>query len=162
VALAAAVALGVASRAAGGEVGRLERTSALFVVRVAAPFDEAFTSLQEAVKRVNYAITGINNLDDTLAQRAADVGGPPLPYARYKVVGFCNLTLADAAIRRSPYVAALMPCRAVLYQEAGSATTTIVMFRPSFLASGLKDDGLRRLMAQVEADMLTILAELIE
>lgn len=160
--LAALVACPGPSRSAGVELERVERTAEVFVVRVAVPFDEALSSLQAAIERLNYTITGINDLDDRLARRAAEVGGPPLPYARYKVVGFCNLTLADAAIRLSPYVAAFMPCRAVLYQAPGASRTTVAMFRPSFLAAGLNDAALTRLMVRVEADMLAILQELSE
>jgi uncharacterized protein (DUF302 family) len=160
--LAALVVLAGPSRGAAGGPDPVERTAEFFVARVPGPFDDALAALQEAVRRLNYTVTGVNDLDDTLAQRAADVGGPPLPYKRYKIVGFCNLTFADEAIRVSPHVAAFMPCRAVLYREPGASRTTIVMFRPSFLAAGLGDAGLVALMRRVEADMLAILQELTE
>ena len=136
----------------------VERTPQLFILRVPASFNDVMTSLQEAIKRRNYVVTGINDLDDTLAQRSRDVGGPPLPWERYKVVGFCNLTLADEAIRRNPSVGAFMPCRAVVYQERGARETTVIAFRPSFMGQGL-GERMERLMQQVEADILAILAE---
>ena len=123
--LLAALAL-AGSADAGGEVSELERTPHFLVVRVSGPFDEVMLLLQEAIKRRNYGITSINNLDDTLSRRAAETGGTGSPYQHYKVIGFCNLTLADDALRRHPYVGAFLPCRAAVYQSAGERSTTIV------------------------------------
>ena len=136
----------------------VERTPQLFILRVPGSFDDVMTSLQEAIKRRNYVVTGINNLDETLAQRSRDVGGPPLSWERYKVVGFCNLTLVDEAIRRNPAVGAFLPCRAVVYQARGVRETTVVAFRPSFVAQAL-GERMESVMQQVEADILAILAE---
>jgi len=136
----------------------VEQTPQLFIVRVAASFDDVMTSLQEAIKRRNYVVTGINNLDDTLAQRSRDIGGPSPTWAHYKVVGFCNLTLADEALRRNPSVGAFMPCRAVVYQERGVRETTVIAVRPSFMGQGF-GERMEGLMQQVELDILAILTE---
>jgi uncharacterized protein (DUF302 family) len=136
----------------------VEQTPQLFIVRVPASFDDVMTSLQEAIKRRNYVVTGINNMDETLAQRSHDIGGPPLPWARYKVVGFCNLTLADEAVRLNPAVGAFLPCRAVVYQERGARETIVVALRPSFIGQAL-GERMEGVMRQTEADILAILAE---
>jgi uncharacterized protein (DUF302 family) len=136
----------------------VEQTPQLFILRLSGSFDDVMTSLQEAIKRRNYVVTGVNNLDDTLARRSRDVGGPPLPWTRYKVVGFCNLTLADEALRHDPSVGAFMPCRAVVYEEPGTREITIIAFRPSFVGQGF-GERMAGLMRQVEADILAILAE---
>jgi uncharacterized protein (DUF302 family) len=150
--------LSLLSAPAGAQTA-LERTPAFFVLRLKAPFDDVMLLLQEAIKRRNYAVTGVNDLDDALARRAADVAGPPLPYERYKVVGFCSLTLADVALRLTPYVGALMPCRAVVFRSPGKDETVVVAFRPSFLVPAL-GAGLERVMAQAEQDVLEILGEI--
>jgi uncharacterized protein (DUF302 family) len=137
----------------------VEQTDHFFVVRRQAPFEDVMSVLQEAIKRRNYAITGVNHLDDTLARRAADVAGPELPYARYKVVGFCNLTLADEAVRLSPHVGAFMPCRAVVFQVRGSPETVVVAFRPTALGLALGDGGLGPVMERAERDVWLILTE---
>lgn len=138
--------------------GLVAETPALFIVRVPGEFDEVMALLREAIQRRNYVVTGVNELDETLERRAADVGAPALGYERYKVVGFCNLTLADEAVRANPHVGAFLPCRAAVYRERGARETTIVAFRPSFLAAAL-GEGIQRVMRQVEADLLAILSE---
>lgn len=156
--LAVMALLGPGDMASAQPRGRVAETPALFIVRVPGEFDEVMTLLREAIQRRNYVVTGINELDETLERRAADVGAPPLAYERYKVVGFCNLTLADAAVRANPHVGAFLPCRAAVYRERGARETTIVAFRPSFLAAAL-GEGIQRVMRQVEADLLAILVE---
>jgi uncharacterized protein (DUF302 family) len=153
-----AALLGPASAARPQAAGRVEQTPHLFIVRSRGSFDDVLTTLQEAIKRRNYVVTSINDLDDTLRRRGADVGGPSFDYERYKVVGFCNLTLADEAIRVNPHVGAFLPCRAVVYRERGARETTVVALRPHFLAPAL-GAPMERVMRQAEADILAILAE---
>jgi uncharacterized protein (DUF302 family) len=158
--LAALACLLASARAATPqEPGRVEQTPYLFIVRSRAPFDDVLTSLQEAIKRRNYVVTGINDLGETLRRRDTDVGGPPFAYEQYKAVGFCNLTLADEAIRANPHVGAFLPCRAVVYRERGARQTIVVAFRPSFLSAALGRDRMEPIMRQAEADILAILTE---
>ena len=147
------------SASAGAQPSAVERTPHLLIVRVKAPFDDVMTSLQEAIKRRNYVVTGINNMDDILARRSADIAGPPLPYERYKIVGFCNLTLADEGVRRNPHVGVFFPCRALVYKARGTAETTVVALRPTFLIPALGGAGLKGVMERAEADILGILEE---
>jgi uncharacterized protein (DUF302 family) len=147
------------ARAAPPAAGRVEATPHFFVLRSRAPFEEVLTSLQEAVKRKNYVVTGVNDMDDTLARRAVEIGAAPLPYERYKIVGFCNLTLADQGLRISPDVGVFFPCRAVVFKARGAAETTVVAFRPMFLAPALDRPGMEAILRQAEADVLEILAE---
>jgi uncharacterized protein (DUF302 family) len=139
----------------------VERTPYLLMVRVKAPFDDVMTTLQEAIKRRNYVITGINNMDDILARRSADIGGPALEYERYRIVGFCNLTFADEGVRRNPNVGVFLPCRALVYRARGATETTVVAVRPTFLIPALGGAGMKELMERAEADILAILEEVV-
>jgi uncharacterized protein (DUF302 family) len=159
-ALGVAVVLAAGADRAAAQASRVERTPHLFVVRVPGAFEDVLASLLEEIKRRNYAVTGVNHLDDVLARRAAELGGAPLDYEGYKVVGFCNLSLADRAIRQDPHVGALMPCRAVVFRPRGVPETTIAAFRPSFLAGALELQGMDRLLGDVVADLLAILTRL--
>lgn len=149
------------SAPAGAQPPAVERTPHLLIVRVKAPFDDVMTALQEAIKRRNYVITGINNMDDILAKRSAEVGGPSLEYERYKIVGFCNLSLADEGVRTNPNVGVFFPCRALVYKAKGVAETTVVAFRPTFLIPALGGAGMKELMERAEADILEILEEVV-
>ena len=136
---------------------RIEQTAALFILRVPLDPADALTALVEAIKRRNYFVVSVNPLDQTLSRRAAGVGAAPLLYEEYKVVSFCNLTLADEAIRLNPLIGALMPCRAVVFRVRGARETTIATFRPSFFSAHFEAGGMKRVVAQVEADILEIL-----
>lgn len=154
----AVMLLGLA--AASAQPPGVEQTPQLFIVRSRQSFDDVMMSLEEAIKRRNWMVTGINHMDDTLRRRAADLGDPAPDFERYKIVGLCNLTLADHAIRANPYVGVFLPCRALIYRARGTSETVVVTFRPSFLAPAL--GGVERMgpvMAQAEADLLAILAE---
>ena len=156
--LGVAIAMAVgADRTAAQATARVERTPQLFIVRVPGAFDDVLATLLEEIKRRNYVVTGTNHLDDTLARRAAELGGEPLAYERYKIVGFCNLTLAAEALRVSPYVGALMPCRAVVFKTPGSGETIIAAVRPSFARIPGSEDALERIIQQAEADIVQIL-----
>lgn len=160
--LSVAIAMAVgADRTAAQATARVERTPQLFIVRVPGAFDDVLAVFLEEIKRRNYVVTGVNHLDDTLARRLAAIGGAPLGYERYKIVGFCNLALAEKAIRQDPHVGALMPCRAVVFKRPGVPETTIATFRPSFLATALGLQGMDRLLGEADADILAILARMV-
>lgn len=161
------VALALVLLAPGGTVagsgppGRVERTEEFLVLRVKGPFEEVLASLEEAIKRQNYFIAGQNNLDDTLRMRAAQMG-TSFGFQHYKVLSFCNLTLADEALRAHPFIGAFMPCRMAIYVPKGSPEVVIVTMRPAFLSKLFKSDKVDRLANQVEADIRAILRAVAE
>lgn len=158
--LTAALAAALVSPAPGpAQPPRVEQTDQLFIVRSRQSFDDVLAALEQAVRQRNWVVTGINHMDDTLRRRAADLGGRAPEFERYKIVGFCSLTLADEAIRAHPHVGVFLPCRAIVYRTRGASETTVVTFRPSFLAPALGVERMRRVMEQAEADILAILAD---
>lgn len=136
--------------------GGVEQTGEFFVVRLKAPLSEVLTALEVAIARRNYFLAGTNNLDDTLRRRAADLG-TSFGFEHYKILSFCNLTLADEALRVHPYVGAFMPCRLAVFAKTGSPDVVIVTMRPTFLAKIFKSQEMERLAQAVEADVLEIL-----
>jgi uncharacterized protein (DUF302 family) len=159
--IAIAILLPVLLKFAGGtgvalERPKVEQTAELFVVRVKGPFSEVLVALEAAIARHNYFLAGTNNLDDTLRRRAADLGGP-FDFDHYKILSFCNLTLADEALKAHPYVGAFMPCRLAVFVPRGSPNVIIVTMRPTFLARVFKSSEIQRLASRVEADVLAIL-----
>lgn len=149
-----ALLLGGGSRA--GERSGVERSEVFLTLRVRAPFDEVLADVQAAVARRNWAMASINNLDDTLRGRAAD-RGRTFDFDHYKIVSFCNLTLADEVLRTEPYVGAFMPCRLAMFVRKGSGEVVLVTVRPTFLARLFPSPEIRRLAELVEGDILAIL-----
>lgn len=141
-----------------GDVGspRVEQTEALFIVRVRQPFDEVLVTLEEAIQRQNYFVASRNDLDDNLRARAR-VLGTTFHYEHYKVLSFCNLTLADEALRAHPFVGAFMPCRVAVFVAPGSPDVVLVTVRPTFLARIFASERMEVLARQVEHDVAEIL-----
>jgi uncharacterized protein (DUF302 family) len=142
--------------AQAGERREIERTEEFFVVKVKAPLPEVLTALEAAIARRNYFVAGTNHLDDTLRRRAAELG-TRFDFDHYKVLSFCNLTLADEALRAHPYVGAFMPCRVAVFAQKGSPDVIIVTMRPTFLSRLFRSPEVERLARRVEADVLAIL-----
>jgi carboxymethylenebutenolidase len=142
--------------AAATGLGHVEHTEALFILRVRQPFDEVLVALEEAIQRQNYFVASRNDLDDNLRARAR-ARGIAFEYERYKVVSFCNLTLADEALRAHPFVGALMPCRVAVFVDPGSREVVLVTVRPTFLARIFPSARLHVLARQVEQDLVQIL-----
>jgi uncharacterized protein (DUF302 family) len=114
------------------------------------------TALEQAIQRLNYSIGRVNDLDDALRRRASELGGS-FEFDRYKILSFCNLTMAAEALAADPRVGALMPCRLAVFAPRGSSQVVVVTPRPTFLLGPSPPEALRRLAAQVEADVLEIL-----
>ena len=139
-----------------GEGGNIERTEELLVLRVKGPIQDVLTALQTAIARRNYFLAGTNHLDDALRRRAADLGRS-FDFDHYKILSFCNLTLADEALGADPAVGAFMPCRLVLFSSKGSPEVVILTMRPTFLARVFRSTEVQRLATRVEADVVAIL-----
>lgn len=156
VALLPALLLVARGSGEAGERRSVERTEGLLVLTVKGPIQEVLTALQTAIARRNYFVAGINHLDDTLRRRAADLG-KPFDFDHYKILSFCNLTLADEGLRADPNLGAFMPCRLAVFVRKGRAEVTIVAMRPTFVSRALQTPEVQRLAAQVEADVVAIL-----
>lgn len=89
-------------------------------------------------------------------RRAADLGGS-FEFDHYKIVSFCNLTLADQVLRVEPGVGVLMPCRLVVFARKGSPDVVVVGLRPTFLSKIFKSPEMQRIAEIVEGDMVQIL-----
>lgn len=141
---------------AAGESRGVELTEEFFVLRVKGPLPEVLAALEAAIARRNYFVAGTNHLDDTLRRRAAELG-TRFDFDHYKILSFCNLTLAAEALKAHPYVGAFMPCRLAVFALKGSPAVLIVTMRPTFLSRLFKSPEVQRLASQVEADVLAIL-----
>jgi uncharacterized protein (DUF302 family) len=155
-AMVSACALLWGAAAGAGESGRIELTDEFLVLKVRGPLAEVLAALETAIARRNYFFTGTNNVDDNLRQRAAHLGGS-FAFEHYKVVSFCNLTLANEALAVEPYVGAFMPCRLAVFAPKGSHQITIVTVRPTYLSRSFKSSEFRQLATRVEADVVAIL-----
>jgi len=135
---------------------RVRRTEELLILTVPGPFEDVLHALRTAIQRRNYTLGTTSALDDALRRRAADLG-EGVDFAHYKVLSFCNLTFAAAALRADPHVGALLPCRMAVWARVGSQEVVLATVRPTFLARAFRSPAFERLAAEVEADIVAIL-----
>ncbi|MBI4269732.1 MAG: DUF302 domain-containing protein [Candidatus Rokubacteria bacterium] len=151
----ALVLLGAALAGAGAD-RQVRRTEELLILTVPGPFEDVLDALRAAIERRNYTLGATSAIDDALRRRAADLG-ERVDFAHYKILSFCNLTFAAAALRADPHVGALLPCRVTVWARAGGQEVVLAAVRPTFLARAFRSPEFERLAAEVEADIVAIL-----
>ena len=123
-------------------------------VVVEGEFGQVVADLKKAIRVNNFFVGEITNVDSGLSKRGelAKVG-----VTHYKIIGYCNLSLAGKALRINPNIGVFMPCRLAVYQKTGSKKVTIAAMRPTYMARVFKDRGVREMAAEVEKVLLRIL-----
>ncbi len=123
-------------------------------VKVKGKFSRVFKDLKKAIRVNNFFVGDITDLDAGLKKRGglASVG-----VSHYKIIGFCNLTLAAQALAINPDIGVFMPCRLAVYQKIGSDEVTISAMRPSYMARVFKEPKVKKLAAKLERVLMRIL-----
>ena len=79
-------------------------------------FDDVLADLEFAIGEQNFRVTGRNTIGDTIAKR----DNIDLPAST--VLHFCNLDYARQFLQVAPQYLLHMPCRIVIYEQAGKVT----------------------------------------
>ncbi|MFP6869476.1 MAG: DUF302 domain-containing protein [Nitrospinota bacterium] len=125
-----------------------------FTVRVEGEFSQVVADLKKAIRVNNYFVGEMTNVDTGLKKRGElkKVG-----VAHYKIIGYCNLSLAGQALRINPNIGVFMPCRLAVYQKTGSKEVIVAAMRPTYMARVFKDPGVKKMAEEVEKVLLRIL-----
>jgi cytochrome c oxidase cbb3-type subunit 3 len=135
--------------------GAVEPPNEFYItIRVKGEFNQVVADLKKAIRVNNYFVGEITNVDSGLKKRGAlkSVG-----ITQYKIIGFCNLSLAGKALRINPNIGVFMPCRLAVYQKTGSKEVVIAAMRPTYMARVFKDSGVKKMAEEVEKVLLRIL-----
>ncbi len=122
--------------------------------RVEGEFSQVVADLKKAIRVNNFFVGEITNVDTGLKKRGElkNIG-----VTHYKIIGYCNLSLAGEALRINPNIGVFMPCRLAVYQKTGSKKVVIAAMRPTYMARVFKDPRVKKMAEEVEKVLLRIL-----
>ena len=113
---------------------------------------QAVADLQEAVKRHNFGVLHIHNLQETMRKK-----GVEFP-EECQILEICNPHKAREVLASDMSLNMALPCRVSVYSQAG--TTKIGMLRPSALLATLSDSpALAAVAMEVEAATIRMIEE---
>ena len=83
-------------------------------------FDEAMERTASALKEAGFGILTEIDVKETLKKRL------DVDFARYKILGACNPSLAYKALQAEREIGLLLPCNVIVYEEKGKSVVSIL------------------------------------
>ena len=113
---------------------------------------QAVADLQEAVKRHNFGVLHIHNLQETMRKKGVDFPN------ECQILEICNPHKAREVLAKDMSLNMALPCRVSVYAERGA--TKIGMLRPTALLATLSDSpALAAVAREVEAATIRMIEE---
>ena len=113
---------------------------------------QAVADLQEAVKRHNFGVLHIHNLQETMRKKGVDFPD------ECQILEICNPHKAREVLASDMSLNMALPCRVSVYSQGGA--TKIGMLRPSALLATLSDSpALAAVALEVEAATIRMIEE---
>lgn len=112
------------------------------------PFDEVVGSIERETANNGFRVLFVHDVQATLADKGLKRG--PL-----KIIEVCNAGFAHEALNKEVNAALFMPCRFVVYTEAGR--TVVTLARPMMISQVLPQAGLDKLAADVETTLKKVM-----
>ena len=124
----------------------------LYIVETAKEFDRAVADLEEAVKRRQYGVLHVHDIQKTLKGKGIDFPN------RVRILEVCNPQRALRVLTAHMPVSLARPCRISVFEEGGKVK--IGMIKPTFLLSVFPhSDDLREEAEAVERDTMSMIEE---
>ncbi len=153
--LSALSCIGYIHAAAASDIAVVTTTRIKYQVQVTDNIESVKQMLISALEAKNYMIINVLNVGEALQGRGIDAD-PVL------LIEFCNLVNAYKVNRTAHEFEMFAPCRLALYEEDGK--TTVMVLRPSFIASVLPEETLssegRASLDEFDLDIQSILTSL--
>ena len=102
---------------------------------VQMPFDQAITAISAHLKEVGFGILTEIDMTKTLKEKI-DVDIKP-----YRILGACNPSFANEALKMEENIGALLPCNVVVTDE-GDGTCNISIIDPVAMVQPVGNDNL--------------------
>jgi uncharacterized protein (DUF302 family) len=112
------------------------------------PFDAVVENLERETANNKFRVLHVHDVQATLEEKGFKRG--PL-----KIIEVCNAGFAHQALQKDVNVALFMPCRFIVYTEAGK--TMVTLARPATISEMLPESGLDRLAADVETTLRKVM-----
>jgi uncharacterized protein (DUF302 family) len=124
----------------------------LYITETTKDFETAVRDLQEAVKRHNYGVLHIHDLQKTLKEKGIDFPN------RIRILEVCNPQRARRLLTAHMQVNLALPCRISVFEEGGKIK--IGMIKPTFLLSVFPGwEKIKREAEEVEQDTVRIIED---
>jgi uncharacterized protein (DUF302 family) len=123
-----------------------------YIVETEKTVEQAVADLQEAVKKHNFGILHIHNLQETLRKKGVDFPN------ECQILEICNPQKAKEVLTDDMSMNMALPCRVSVYSERGK--TKIGMIRPKALLEALSNsESLMKVAEEVEAIIMEMIKE---
>ena len=123
----------------------------LHIVESKKPLARVAADLEQAVTRHKFGILGVHDLKAKMAEKG-------VPFAREcRVFEVCNPTQAKKVLETNLEMSTALPCRISIYEEGG--TTKLATIRPTALIELYRNSELKGVAEEVEATLISIMAE---
>ena len=85
--------------------------------KIMLPFDKVDYLIREALSKVGFGIISEIDIQKTFKEKL------DIDYNRYTVLGACNPSLANEALKIEPEVGMLMPCNIIFWENKNNSVT---------------------------------------
>jgi len=124
----------------------------LYIVETGKDFEKAVSDLEEAVKRRQYGVLHVHDIQKTLKGKGIDFPN------RVRILEVCNPQRALRVLTAHMPVNLALPCRISVFEE--SRKVKIGMIKPTFLLSVFPHSNELRAEAEaVERDTISMIEE---
>jgi uncharacterized protein (DUF302 family) len=124
----------------------------IYIVETEKTVEQAVVDLQEAVKKHNFGILHIHNLQETLRKKGVDFPN------ECQILEICNPQKAKEVLTDDMSMNMVLPCRISVYSEEGK--TKIGMIKPRALLEVLSNsESLMKVAEEVEAITMEMIKE---
>ena len=123
-----------------------------YVVTTSKSVEQAVTDLQAAVKRHEFGVLCIHNLQETMKKKGVEFPN------QCQILEICNPQKAKEVLDDDMDLNMALPCRISVYSDHGR--TKIGMIRPTALLASLTEtESLRSLAEEIERETIQMINE---
>ena len=87
---------------------------------LALPFDQAVERTREALKAEGFGVLCEIDIHEKLREKLG------VDFAKYKILGACNPSLAYQALQEEMNLGLLLPCNAIVYEKGGKSFVAVI------------------------------------
>jgi uncharacterized protein (DUF302 family) len=121
-----------------------------YTKKTTKPQEEVVRAVEAAAAKRSFRTLHTHHVDRTLAEKGFTI-------APYSIVEVCNASFAYQVLTRHPPAGMMLPCRIVVY--ADGAATTVMLMKPSMIASLMPGEDFGAIPGEVERILMEVVDE---
>jgi uncharacterized protein (DUF302 family) len=121
---------------------------------VPLPYEQALTRAIEALKAEGFGVLTTIDVQETLKQKLDK------DFRKYAILGACNPSLADRALRAELEIGLLLPCNVIVYETAPERSTVAAMAPIAALGIVGENGQLQAVAREADQRLRRVLASL--